>query len=107
MPGVSLVILRQVRAVTLIVVGILRVTRGGRSRTQGLHHSVDVLIQYGVHPYQLTEWIHLPPETVAVKIVIGFEGAINLLFQQNRGLYIAIQAACFSFQVPLAIAGGI
>ena len=28
------------------------VSHGGRSRTRDLRHSVDVLVQYGVHPYQ-------------------------------------------------------
>ena len=39
------------RSRPLLLVGIQGVQCGGRIRTQGLCHSVDVLVQYGAHPY--------------------------------------------------------
>ena len=51
-PGVSLLMSRHVPAVALSFFYIQEVQHGGRSRTWGLHHSVDVLADYGAHPYQ-------------------------------------------------------
>ena len=50
-PEVSLAIQRQVLQ-SLLLVCIQGLLRESRSRTQGLRHSVNVLAQYGAHPYQ-------------------------------------------------------
>ena len=76
----------------LIFVGIHGVSHGCRSRTWGLHHSVDVLAQYGAHPYQHTETIltHLPHYIYPVVQVCSHK---NMQIQTNstwRMLFISM-----------------
>ena len=52
LPRVSLAIQRQIPSCPLVLVGIQEVPSGGRSRTQGLRHSVDVFVQHGAHSNQ-------------------------------------------------------